>query len=420
MDKKAIQVEINPKEIAKTDSSDLSALVLYGQDIRRFSLIDGTQEATLGRQINSVIGQLLTLIATSASGLEWLEGVITDHLAKQLRINGEPAKRWDVPEHPSIIENQIITLIDTLKVIQYLSTANEADQANPTELHSQLIERVLQLNLSRQIFIEMCQIQAATRAPQRSVFIKLTAQYDRLRHKLISSNLRLVYRVAAKYRELGVSFEDLLQDGNLGLIKAADRFNFAKGYRFSTYAYWCIDTALKNALQKRYHLISRPVHLQAKLSRIRGSVQAHLHKYNREPNLDELSSATDIPLSTLQAIAAFPQTPLSLSLPLQNEDGATLDMFLADPNAQTETKLYQSRQKRLLNSLAQVLTRRERQVLEMRFGIECHTEHTLQQIATQLNVSTERVRQIQHSALDKLQQRADQLQSSRCHPELDH
>ncbi|GEM_PF-2770711 len=391
------------------DQPPLTALSLYGQDVQRFSLLGEKKEAALGRQINATMSQIIESVSGSESGLEHLEQLIIDFLCNQLCTDGAPVKRWDLAEPPQSIENQIITLIDTLKVIGHLGgLAN----ANTTDMKATLVELILKLNLSRHALIDLAQTEARQHSGQASVLSRLINRYSQLRGQLINCNLRLVFRVAAKYRDLGIGFEDLLQDGNLGLIKAADRFNFSKGYRFSTYAHWCINTAVKNALQKRYHLIARPAHLQSKLSKIRACEQHFQHQFNRLPSIKELHSETEISINALLAIQSFPETPISLSLPVHDSDSQTLDMSLQDPTAHAEIQLHTDRQKRLVAWLVNNLTAREARVLKMRFGIDCHTEHTLQEVATQLSISTERVRQLQNSALTKLQNHMQTLSLS--------
>ncbi|MDF2182273.1 RNA polymerase sigma factor RpoD/SigA [Neptuniibacter sp. CAU 1671] len=389
--------------ISTSDLQPLTALSLYGQDVQRFPLLGEKKEAALGRQINAVMSQLIECLLGTESGLDQLEHLISDFLCNQLCADGAPAKRWDLAEPPQSVENQVITLIDTLKVIDHLDGLAED---HSIELRNTLIELTLKLNLSRQALIDIAQAESKRHSNLIPLYSRLMQRYSQLRAQLINSNLRLVFRVAAKYRELGIGFEDLLQDGNLGLIKAADRFNFAKGYRFSTYAHWCINTAVKNALQKRYHLIARPAHLQSKLSMIRNCEQKFQHQHSRLPSIEEIHTDTGIPINTLEAIQSFPETPISLSLPVHDSESLTLDMSLHDPEARADSQLNNDRQKRLLELLIKILTDREAKVLKMRFGIDCHTEHTLQEIANQLNISTERVRQLQHSALTKLQ---DQL-----------
>lgn len=376
--------------------SEASSLDIYSQQLAQFDLLSIEGERELGKKINSEMAKIITVICNVPQGLEQLSQIIESYLQIYQSADGTPTKRWKYDADPSYIANLSSTLIDTLEVMLFLGEESK----ERSRIQNNLITLLQSLSLGRQQIIEI----AEKHIEQRKDLKRFMQSYLKLRSELIEKNLRLVYTVAGRFSSSGVSYDDLIQEGNVGLLKAADRFNFNKGFRFSTYAFWCIQNVLKTALQKRYHIISRPSYLQEKLSIIKKTRAIFVSKHERQPTTKELASLSGIPLATLEKINSFPSEPLSLNHGIGSEDDSSLlEDIVADTTKETDQLSEQQLKRKLLDRICKKLTDREYLVLKLRFGIDARREHTLEEISYQLNVSVERVRQMQKNAMTKLQ-----------------
>lgn len=376
--------------------SEASALDIYSQQLAQFDLLSIEGERALGKKINTEMAKIISEICSVPQGLEQLSHVIESYLQIYQSADGRATKRWKYDPEPSYIANLAFTLIDTLEVMLFLGEESK----ERSRIQNNLITLLQSLSLGRQQIIEIAE-QLQDHREQLKGFIQ---NYLKLRSELVEKNLRLVYTVAGRFNSSGVSYDDLIQEGNVGLLKAADRFNFNKGFRFSTYAFWCIQNVLKTALQKRYHTISRPSYLQEKLSIIKKARAIFVSKHERQPTTKELASLSGIPLETLEKINSFPSEPLSLNHGIGSEDDSSLlEDIVADTTKETDQLSEQQLKRKLLDRICKKLTDREYLVLKLRFGIDARREHTLEEISHQLNVSVERVRQMQKNAMTKLQ-----------------
>lgn len=387
------------------------ALDIYSRDLGSKGLLKPEEEADLGAQIDVAIVGLLRRIMVNELYLDRLELVLLDYLHLYQGKNGMVATKWRFPVSPEEVETMVVTLLDQLRVLFHIGESASADSKR---IRVNLAWLVNSLTLGRQRLVALAE-ELESEGVSESVAARVlesepdfnTRDYLQLRNRLIESNLRLVYLVASKFRNTGIAFEDLIQEGNMGLIKASDRFNFATGNRFSTYAVFCIQNVLKTALQKRYHLIARPSYLQEKLSTISAAEKRHFNEKGVLPTLEQLSEHTGIPVSTLQRIKSFPQVSRSLNQPVFRDDEETLEAMIADTSADLEAVTEPHLQRKLIDRLSTALTEKEIRVLRLRFGIGCRREHTLQEVASQMGVSVERVRQVQKNALAKLVQHAN-------------
>ncbi|WP_415890676.1 RNA polymerase sigma factor RpoD/SigA [Neptuniibacter sp. SY11_33] len=376
--------------------SEATALDIYSQQLAQFDLLSVEGERALGKKINTEMAKIISEICSTPQGLEQLSQVVENYLQIYQSADGTATKRWKYDPEPNYIANLASTLIDTLEVILFL----DEESKQRSHIQNNLIALLQSLSLGRQQIIEIAE-QLQDQREQLKGFIQ---NYLKLRSELIEKNLRLVYTVAGRFNSSGVSYDDLIQEGNVGLLKAADRFNFNKGFRFSTYAFWCIQNVLKTALQKRYHTISRPSYLQEKLSLIKRARAKFVSKHERQPTTKELASLSGIPLATLEKINTFPSEPLSLNHGIGVEDDSTLlEEIIADKTKEADVLSEQQLKRKLLDRICKKLTDREYLVLKLRFGIDSRREHTLEEISYQLNVSVERVRQMQKNAMKKLQ-----------------
>jgi RNA polymerase nonessential primary-like sigma factor len=235
-------------------------------------------------------------------------------------------------------------------------------------------------------------------------------QYDRVRDKMIVANLRLVVRVAGKFRNRGIPLLDLIQEGNLGLIRAVEKFEVDKGYRFSTYAIWWIRHGLSKAFSESLRLIRLPAHVGLAIRRLRKRRRELEKTLGRTPTTDEIARDAGVSRSRVVELLAASRTPLSLDEPGPDDDAPIHSKLLADGDQPNPLQHLDDRDRHdTLMTLMMQLSDRERMIVKLRLGIECDAPHTLARIATILDLSRERIRQIEQRALLKLRQAHNSL-----------
>ena len=298
----------------------------------------------------------------------------------------------------STLENQNIEIVEDLptEVEDDITISNEMLEADAS----------LSVNIDDPVKVYLKEIgRVQLLSPEEEVELaKRMAEGDqKARQRLAESNLRLVVSIAKRYVGRGMHFLDLIQEGNLGLIKAVEKFDYTKGFKFSTYATWWIRQAITRAIADQARTIRIPVHMVETINKVK-KVSAHLlHENGREPTVEEIAEAMSITEDKVREILRVAQEPVSLETPIGEEEDSHLGDFIPDEDAQVPAEAaYQSLLKEQLTEVLATLTPREEKVLRLRFGLEDGRPRTLEEVGKEFAVTRERLRQIEAKALRKL------------------
>lgn len=282
--------------------------------------------------------------------------------------------------------------------------ANNNSGNEPIILNDNEITKDVNINDPVRMYLkEIGKIPLLNAEEELALSVRVAAEEEEAKNRLAESNLRLVVSIAKRYVGRGLLFLDLIQEGNIGLMKAVDKFDYDKGYKFSTYATWWIRQAITRALADQARTIRVPVHMVEtinKMARIQRQLTLEL---NREPSEEEIAKKMGITVEKVREVIKISQDPVSLETPIGEEDDSHLGDFVKDINAMTPEE-YATNEilKEEIKSVLETLQEREQEVLELRFGLIDGTSHTLEEVGKKFNVTRERIRQIEAKALRKL------------------
>jgi RNA polymerase primary sigma factor len=260
-----------------------------------------------------------------------------------------------------------------------------------------------------QLFLkDIGKVELLTAAEEVELAKRIERGDHRAKQEMVEANLRLVVSIAKRYRNQGLPFLDLIQEGTIGLVRAAEKFDWRKGYKFSTYATWWIRQAVARALADKGRTIRMPVHVVEKLNKIVRSERKLRGELSREPTADEIATDVDLPLDEVEQILRTSQAPVSLEKPVGDEEESEFGHFLTDENAPLPDEAADvTLRQELLRDILGTLSHRERRVLELRYGLGGEQPCTLDEVGRAFNVTRERIRQIENQSLKKLRALAE-------------
>ena len=252
--------------------------------------------------------------------------------------------------------------------------------------------------------LQQCQETPTSLARRMKEIRKIFAEYQKAKRGLSEGNLRLVVSIAKKYRNRGLSFLDLIQEGNAGLMRAVDKFEYRRGFKFCTYATWWIRQAITRAVADQSRTIRIPVHMVETMSRVRNVARQLLQEYGREPTIEEIAARAGTPVDETRRVTAMSRYPISLDRPVGNSEDSHFGDLLPDTGA--ENPAVGAAQEMLRNRISKVLkslSYREREIIKLRYGLGDGYSYTLEEVGHIFKVTRERIRQIEAKAVRKLQ-----------------
>jgi len=281
--------------------------------------------------------------------------------------------------------------------------AGEAEQAVVAHEAAEISTDTLQLFLK-----DIGRVPLLTAAQEVELAKRIERGDHTAKQAMVEANLRLVVSIAKRYRNQGLPFLDLIQEGTIGLVRAAEKFDYRKGFKFSTYATWWIRQAVARALADKARTIRMPVHVVEKLNKIVRTERALRAKVGREPSSEEIAKELELHTAEVEQIRRSAQTPISLEKPVGDDDESEFGHFLSDSTALLPDELAEETMRNeALRAILQTLSHRERRVLELRYGLDGEQPRTLDEVGRTFNVTRERIRQIENQSLKKLRALAD-------------
>ena len=364
-----------------------------------------TGEATANERVEQAVEEIMKL--SEKTGHEITLAEIGEHLSK-IKLNKD-----QIDEVYDLVEKNGISIVDTREPNgnELDDVEDEDDSADGVVLKNNgeidvdaTVPKSLPTDDAVRMYLkEIGKVPLLTGEQERELAIRMEQGDEDAKKKLCESNLRLVVSIAKRYLNRGLSFLDLIQEGNLGLIKAVDKFDYTKGYKFSTYATWWIRQAITRSIADQARTIRIPVHMVETINKLIRISRQLLQELGREPTSEEIAKEMGITVEKVREIKKISQDPVSLETPIGEEEDSHLGDFIPDDDvpAPVEAAAYSMLKEQLMEVL-DTLSEREKKVLMLRFGLEDGRPRTLEEVGKEFNVTRERIRQIEAKALRKL------------------